>query len=60
MTLLALESQSPASSGTISFPESWKRRHLLDLESLSEDEIVTLLDTAERLKSMPGMAEASA
>ena len=54
MTLLALESQSPPSSETISFPESWKRRHLLDLESLSEDEIVTLLDTAERLKSMTG------
>jgi aspartate carbamoyltransferase catalytic subunit len=31
-------------------PASWQRRHLLDLESLSADEITTVLDTAERFK----------
>jgi len=31
-------------------PPGWKRRHLLDLESLSADELVLILDTAERFK----------
>ena len=31
-------------------PENWTRRHLLDLESLSADEINLVLDTAFRLK----------
>jgi aspartate carbamoyltransferase catalytic subunit len=30
--------------------DSWTRRHLLDLESLSAEEITTILDTAARLK----------
>ena len=30
--------------------ESWNRRHLLDLESLSAQEITTLLDVAQILK----------
>ncbi|MFT5525204.1 MAG: aspartate carbamoyltransferase catalytic subunit [Pirellulaceae bacterium] len=30
---------------------TWTRRHLLDLESLSREEIVTILDTAEQLRS---------
>ncbi len=29
------------------FPSVWNRRHLIDLESLSRDEIVAILDTAE-------------
>lgn len=32
------------------YPETWQRRHLLDLESLSADEICTLLDVAEKLQ----------
>ncbi len=35
--------------GTI--PAAWTRRHLLDLESLSAEEITTILDTAVRLKN---------
>jgi aspartate carbamoyltransferase catalytic subunit len=31
-------------------PKEWTRRHLLDLESLSADEITLVLDTAERFK----------
>jgi aspartate carbamoyltransferase catalytic subunit len=31
-------------------PDVWTRRHLLDLESLSTDEVVALLDTAIRFK----------
>lgn len=31
------------------YTDNWKRRHLLDLESLSAEEIVTILDTAESL-----------
>ncbi len=31
-------------------PDSWTRRHLLDLESLSAEEITTILDTAVMLK----------
>ncbi len=33
-------------------PAVWKRRHLLDLESLSADEITCILDTAVRFKSL--------
>lgn len=33
-----------------SYTENWNRRHLLDLESLSADEINTLLDVAQELK----------
>ena len=32
------------------FPENWKRRHLLDLESLNSDEIGILLDVAQQMK----------
>ncbi|KAA5543244.1 aspartate carbamoyltransferase catalytic subunit [Roseiconus nitratireducens] len=32
------------------YVERWNRRHLLDLERLSEDELVTLLDVAQILK----------
>ncbi|MEZ6135933.1 MAG: aspartate carbamoyltransferase catalytic subunit [Pirellulaceae bacterium] len=31
------------------FPENWRHRHLLDLESLSAADITTLLDTAQTL-----------
>ena len=33
-----------------SFVERWHRRHLLDLESLSAEEITTLLDVAQVLE----------
>ncbi|MDA9776820.1 aspartate carbamoyltransferase catalytic subunit [Rubripirellula sp.] len=36
----------------IEFPKSWTRRHLLDLESLDADEITTILDTAQQLKTL--------
>ncbi len=32
-------------------PSSWQRRHLLDLESLSADELIFILDVAEKLQS---------
>jgi aspartate carbamoyltransferase catalytic subunit len=38
-----------ASVPILAYPENWRHRHLLDLESLSADEIVTILDTAETL-----------
>src|SRR5436305_1292515 len=31
---------------------SWNRKHLLDIESLSADEIVTVLDTARAFKAV--------
>ena len=34
----------------LTFPASWHRRHLLDLESLSSAEITTILDVAQQLK----------
>ena len=37
---------------SIEFPNGWKRRHLLDLESLTAEEITILLDTAQKLKSL--------
>ncbi len=38
-----------ASAAIPPYPETWQRRHLLDLESLTSEEIVTLLDIAEQL-----------
>ncbi|MEM1068604.1 MAG: aspartate carbamoyltransferase catalytic subunit [Planctomycetota bacterium] len=38
----------------IEFPASWHRRHLLDLESLSANEIKILLDVAQHLKDKTG------
>ncbi|MGB7346397.1 MAG: aspartate carbamoyltransferase catalytic subunit [Pirellulaceae bacterium] len=38
----------------IEFPTSWQRRHLLDLESLSADEIRTILDVAQQMKELTG------
>jgi aspartate carbamoyltransferase catalytic subunit len=35
----------------LTFPESWHRRHLLDLESLSAAELLTVLDTAAAFKA---------
>jgi aspartate carbamoyltransferase catalytic subunit len=35
-----------------SFPQGWSKRHLLDLESLSSEEIVTILDVAERFRRL--------
>lgn len=32
------------------YPQNWQRRHLLDLESLTADEIQILLDSAEQLQ----------
>src|SRR5881396_980487 len=37
---------------TIPFVVSWTRKHLLDIESLSADEIVTVLDTARAFKAV--------
>ena len=37
---------------TIVFPKQWKRRHLLDLESLTAEEITILLDVAQQLKEI--------
>lgn len=34
----------------LQFPNAWHRRHLLDLESLTAEELTLLLDTAQRLK----------
>lgn len=36
----------------LTFPPNWHQRHLLDLESLSPNEITTLLDVAQQLKEM--------
>lgn len=38
-----------ASVPMLDYPENWQQRHLLDVESLSAAEIVTILDTAEAL-----------
>ena len=35
-------------------PQNWTRRHLLDLESLSADELTLILDTAQSLKEATG------
>jgi len=36
------------------FPETWRRRHLLGLEELTADEILTILDTAAAFKAATG------
>ena len=43
----------PAEFG-LQVPDSWNHRHLLDLERLSADEILLLLDTADQLKKLTG------
>ncbi|MCD0459306.1 aspartate carbamoyltransferase catalytic subunit [Roseiconus lacunae] len=45
--MMASERNAPDLTG---YTDSWQRRHLLDLESLSADEIRTLLDVAQELK----------
>ncbi|NND96978.1 MAG: aspartate carbamoyltransferase, partial [Pirellulaceae bacterium] len=45
---------SDAVADQLIFPETWKRRHLLDLERLSASEIEILLDTAQQLKELTG------
>lgn len=47
-----MESQSPPNDTALKYPASWTRRHLLDLESLSADEILAVLDSASTLKAM--------
>jgi aspartate carbamoyltransferase catalytic subunit len=44
------ESVHAPSSLSPAYPANWTRRHLLDVESLSADEINTILDTADTLK----------
>src|SRR5260221_461530 len=41
-----------SSNPTIPFLVSWTRKHLLDIESLTADEIVTVLDTARAFKAV--------
>ncbi len=41
---------STATMDPIPYPASWTRRHLLELESLSVEELTTLLDTAAAFK----------
>ncbi len=36
------------------YPESWTRRHLLDLESLAGEEIETILNTADECRALTG------
>ncbi len=43
---------SDAISPPLTFPSTWRRRHLLDLESLSAEEILTLLDCAQQMKDL--------
>lgn len=53
MTTLDPSTTHPAIGGlppVPDFPKSWNRRHLLELESLSAEEITTLLDVAQQLK----------
>lgn len=47
-----MESTRLNANDSLVFPASWKLRHLLDLESLSADQITTLLDVAVQLKAM--------
>src|SRR5438093_12730782 len=42
----------PSTNPTIPLLVSWTRKHLLDIESLSADEIVTVLDTARAFKAV--------
>ena len=41
-----------AASDTLTFPPNWHRRDLLDLETLSADEITMILDVAQQMKEM--------
>ncbi len=41
-----------AASDTLTFPPQWHRRDLLDLESLSAEEITMILDVAQQMKEM--------
>ena len=41
-----------AASDTLTFPANWHRRDLLDLETLSADEITMILDVAQQMKEM--------
>ena len=43
---------SDAASPLLTFPATWRRRHLLDLESLSADELLTLLEIAQQMKEL--------
>jgi aspartate carbamoyltransferase catalytic subunit len=43
---------SVSTTADLTYPASWQRRHLLDLESLSADEIEALLSVAESLKQL--------
>jgi aspartate carbamoyltransferase catalytic subunit len=45
---------STEAAGTIEHPEAWTRRHLVDLESLSVEELTALLDTAFAFKEATG------
>ncbi|MFK8112690.1 MAG: aspartate carbamoyltransferase catalytic subunit [Rubripirellula sp.] len=45
---------STTDAADLIFPPQWKRRHLLDLEDLSGDEITILLDVAQQLKELTG------
>jgi len=42
--------ESPPSAEDWQHPGGWQRRHLLDLQSLTAEELTVLLDTAQRLK----------
>ncbi len=43
---------SDAVASPLIFPDTWHRRHLLDLESLSGEELQTLLDVAQQMKDL--------
>lgn len=45
---------SEAVASTLTFPSNWTRRHLLDLKSLSAEEIQILLDVAQQMKDLTG------
>lgn len=45
---------SDAALPELVFPAHWRRRHLLDLESLTAEEITTILDVAQQLKELTG------
>jgi aspartate carbamoyltransferase catalytic subunit len=45
---------SLASEDFATIPEAWTRRHLLDLESLTREEILLILDTAAQFKEATG------
>ena len=41
------------------FPDQWQQRHLLDLESLSAEEIQVILHLAEQFKQYMGRSRES-